>query len=118
LNAIFTFGVVIHQPHYSPTLLTLAKIVLFKMFYFQNFVLKIIFIFIFKTLPLVGRRPFVQLFMCLSCLYCCGKLLWLRFTRLGVFVTLAPAVFVPSFSVLVFPLSCGGRVTSDVVMIE
>jgi hypothetical protein len=32
--AIFIFGVVIHQPHCSPTLLTPAKIVLFKMFLF------------------------------------------------------------------------------------
>jgi hypothetical protein len=84
-----------------------------RLFCLKCFVFKIsplkLFLFLFLKLFLSWAVVHLsRLCMCLSCLYCCGQLLWLRSTHLVVFVTLAPAVLVLSFSVLVFPLLCGG----------
>jgi hypothetical protein len=74
-----------------------------KYFVFKISSLTLLLLFLFLKTFYWGVVHLSRLCMCLSCLYCCGQLLWLRSTPLGVFVTLAPAVLVLFFSVLVFP---------------
>jgi hypothetical protein len=59
-------------------------------------------IFIFKTLHILGRRPFVQIMRVSSFILLLPGFV-VTFTRLDVFITLAPAVLVLFFRVLVFP---------------
>jgi hypothetical protein len=65
-----------------------------RLFCLKCFVFKItslkLFLFLFLFLKLFlswGIVHLSRLCMCLSCLYCCGQLLWLRSTHLVVFVT-------------------------------